>query len=179
MVNTHQINEEEISKVVDEAIKRVKDKIPPDMLPLLKETVLKIQYDQIPPYEAMGFTPEMVEELYAQGYHYFQSGKFKEALNFFTMVDQMAAGTDPRFMFAIAATHHQMKNYKEAAGFYMFYEALHPTDPLPYYYLYDCFKHLNQPEMALNSLRGASRLAAKIPKYASLKAKIDLELNKS
>lgn len=177
MVNTHQISEKEINDAVDAAINEVKGKIPSHMLPLFKETALRIEMEQIPPYEAMGIPKEMVEEMYAQGYHFFQSGKFKDALNCFITVDRMAGGSEPRFLFSIAATYHQMKRYEEAAGLYMFYEALHPTDPLPYYYLYDCFKNLNQPEMALNSLRGAARLAAKTPKYATLKARIDLELN--
>lgn len=179
MVSTHQITEKEMNEAIDAALKEVKDKIPANMLPLMREAALKIHMENTPPYEAMGISKEIIEEMYAQGYHFFQSGKFKDALGQFIIVNQLAGGSDPRFLFAIAATHHQMKNYQEAAGFYMFYEALHRTDPLPYYYLYDCFKNLNEPEMAINSLRGAARLAEKIPQYASLKARIDLELQNS
>lgn len=179
MESTKQITEEEIKSKIDITLEEIKDKIPAHMLPLMKETLLKIQMEQIPPYAAMGISQDIIEEMYAQGYHFFQSGKFKDALDIFTVIDQLAGGSEPRFQFALAATHHQMKHYEDAAGRYMYYEILHPTDPLPYYYLYDCFKNLNQPEMALNCLHGASRLAAKIPKFEKLKAKIDLEINHS
>jgi tetratricopeptide (TPR) repeat protein len=88
----------------------------------------------------------------------------------------LVGGSDPRYVFAIAATHHHMKNYDEAAGYYMLYEALHPTDPIPYYHLYDCFRKTNNPELAENALRAAFRLAEKDSKYEDLKTKIEMEL---
>lgn len=176
MVEIHQ-KTEDIYQVIDAAVEGIKDRVPEKFVPMIKEALVKIEKENITPQEAMGISEEVLEEIYEYGYHCFQSGKFKDALIIFNILDQWAGSSNPRFLFAIAATHHHMKHYQEAAGYYMLYEILHPRDPLPYYYLYDCFKKLNHPDLALNALRAAGDLATSTPKYEKLKAKIDVELN--
>jgi type III secretion system low calcium response chaperone LcrH/SycD len=176
MADANKFDQEENKQLIHEAVESVQDKVPSKVLPLIEDALIKIENEGLTPQEAMGISDDVIEEIYEHGYHFFKSGKFKDALAIFSVLNQLVGGSDPRYLFAIAATHHHMKNYVEAAGYYMIYEALHPTDPLPYFHLYDCFKKDNKPEMAVNALKAALRLCEKDPKYADLKAKIELEL---
>ena len=87
-------------------------------------------------------------------------------------------GIDSRFTFAIAACNHQMKNYEEAVGNYILCEGMDQTNPFPYYHMYDCFKNMHQPELAFSALKHAHRLTGDESKYAEMKGKIELELER-
>lgn len=164
-------------QVIHEAIERLPGEIPSKFVPVIEEALAKIEIEGATPQEAMEISDDVIDEIYEHGYHFFQSGKFKDALAIFNVLNQLVGGSDPRYVFAIAATHHHMKNYHEAAGYYMLYEALHPTDPLPYYHLYDCFRKIDNQELAANALKSALKLAEQDPKFGDLKTKIEMELN--
>lgn len=179
-MNTEQkLENKEIKKVIHSAVQGVKDKVPAQVLPMIEEALLRIELEGMSPLEAMEIPQEFIEEIYEKGYFFYQSGKYQDALTLFNFVTYLSGGSDPRFIFAIAATHHQLKNYVEAAGYYMLYEAIHPKDPIPYYHLYDCFKKIGNPELARNALKAAGKLAEKDPRYSELKHKIDLEIQQN
>lgn len=178
MTDANKTELEETKQLIHSAVESIQDKVSPRFLPMIEEALIKIETKGLTPQEAMGISEDVIEEIYEQGYHFFKSGKFKDALAIFNVLVQLVGGTDSRFIFAIAATHHHMKNYVEAAGYYMLYEAANPADPLPYYHLYDCFRKNNNEELARNALKASLRLAGNDPKYADLKAKIEIELNK-
>jgi type III secretion system low calcium response chaperone LcrH/SycD len=161
---------------IDESIeKKARGKLPTKAIPMIEEALLKVEGKDVPLKEALRLTPDMINEIYQYGFHLYQSGKFKEALPVFNLL-RVLSNQDPRFTFSIAACHHQLKNYEEAAGNYMLYELLDATNPLPYFHMYDCFTKLGQPDLALNALHQASRLMDQKPQYAELKGKVDLEL---
>ncbi len=126
-------------------------------------------------YESLRLTPDMLEVIYQHGYQLFQSGKYKEALSTFRIL-QTLHPEDKRYPFAIAAALHFEKNYVEAAAYYMIYASMDRTDPIPFYHLYDCFLKEKHPTIAENALDEAYRLAKGNPKYHDLKEKIELEL---
>jgi len=176
MVKTDTMTEVEKKQLVHDAVEQVKDKVPSKLVPMIEDALIRIQKEGLTPAEAMGISPEFLEEIYECGYHFFQSGKYKDALLIFNFLVQLSAGSDHRFTFGIAAAHHHLKEYPEAAGYYMIYNLIHPLNPLPYYHLHDCFKKMNSLELALSALQTADKLAATDPKNAALKAKIELEL---
>ncbi|MFI0434114.1 MAG: SycD/LcrH family type III secretion system chaperone [Parachlamydiaceae bacterium] len=176
MVNSATADRKETKQLIQQALEKVKDGVPSTFLPMIEEALLKIELEGLSPAEAMGISQELIEEIYENGYHFFQSGKFKDALVIFNFLTQLAGGNDPRFTFAIAAAHHHLKNYNEAVGYYMLYEMIHPASPLPYYHLYDCFKKMGNPELALAALMTADKIAGDNPAHAGLKAKIEVEL---
>jgi len=170
----------------DEYINEIKQQIhavmakgntPPKAVHLIEETLLRMQEENLSAKEALGFSSELIDEIYDYGFHLFQSGKFKEALPVFFLLQQLDTA-DPRFIFAVAATHHHLKNYEEAAGHYMLYEILDSTNPLPYYHMYDCFTKLGDSYLAINALKVAKNLTENNPRYAELQGKIDLELKR-
>ncbi len=164
-----------IAQEVDDFVEKNKADIPPEAVPLVKQVLTKMQTENLPFKEALGFSPELIEEIYQYGYSLFQSGKYQEALPVFNIL-RFIDGNDERFTFSLAVTHHHMKNYIEAAGNYMLCELVNPDDPLPAYHLSDCFIKMNQPELAFNAMKMAHQFAAQDPKYAELKEKIELEL---
>jgi type III secretion system low calcium response chaperone LcrH/SycD len=168
-------NSDEIKKCIREVMAKDKAKIPPQAASLIEETLTRIELENLSLKDALGFSQDLIEEIYEHGYHLFQSGKYKEALPIFELLRQLD-GMDPRYTFAMAASHHQIKNYSEAAGYYMLCEVLDSKNPLPYYHLYDCFTRINEPSLAAGALNAADRLAGENPQYADLKNKIEMEL---
>lgn len=166
---------ETLKQQIHEVMSQNANAIPSKAAPLIEETLTKMLSENLSLKEALGFTDEMIEEIYEHGYHLFQSGKYKDALTVFDLLRQID-GLDPRLTFAIAACNHQAKNYIEAAGNYMLYEALDQTNPLPYYHLYDCFLKMGHPALAFDALKLAHRLAGDNPRYTELKGKIEIEL---
>jgi len=173
-----ELSPEELSptaQLIHEFVEQNKGDIPPETVPVIEGIMTKMVGGNLTFKEAIGFSSELIEEMYGYAYTLFQSGKYEEVLPIFTIL-RFIDGNDERFTFSIAVTHHHMKNYTEAAGNYMLCELLNPDDPLPLYHLSDCFTKLNQPELALNALKMANQVAAKDPKYAQLKEKTELEI---
>lgn len=163
-------------KLIDQTIEKFKEKMPETFTPTIQEAFKKIQSQGLSPCEAMGISKEVVEKIYGQGYFFFQSGKFKDALSIFNVLTQLVGGADPRFTFAIAACHHHMKNYIDAGGYYMLYDVLNPGNPLAYYHLYDCFKNSGNPTLAIGALENALKLTLDNPKYKKLQTEIEIDL---
>ena len=180
MTQVHQAvknkDEADLERNINCALEKVKGKVPPETLSLIKTALIKATVDGTAPNKLMGISEDFMEEIYTQGYHLFQSGKFKEALNFFDVLLLFKGGNDPRLGMAIAATHHHLKNYEEAIHFYLLHLALHPKEPLAYFHMSDCFKKMNRPGSALHALEKAKHLAMEDEKFAYLRNKIELEL---
>jgi type III secretion system low calcium response chaperone LcrH/SycD len=164
-----------IEQQVHDFVEKHKADIPPEAVPLLEEVLTKMEVENLPLKEALGFSPELIEELYQYGYSLFQSGKYEEALPVFNLL-RFIDSDNERYTFALAVTYHHLKNYIEAAGNYMLCELLNPEDPLPFYHLADCFTKMDQPELAFNAMKLANQLAGQESKYAELKEKTELEL---
>ncbi len=169
----------EMKQLIHAAVQEVKGNAPPETLAMIEETLFKTQVLGYSPKEAMGIPEDWLEEVYLIGYNFFQSGKYERALTIFHLLALLVAGRDPRFTFAIAASYHHMKQYPDAISYYMLYQILDLANPLSYYHIFDCFKNMDNPYLAIKALKTAKELANKDPKYAQLLAKIDLELTTS
>lgn len=101
--------------------------------------------------EAAGITVSMQEEIYIIAHDYYEQGKYAESLALF----QMLARINPnsfRFVYGLASSYHQIRDYINASlGFYTAL-SLEPLNPMPAFYLADCFLNLDAPEDALNFL---------------------------
>lgn len=168
---------DEIDQQIHSAVMQNNEKAAAKDTPMIEEALKKVIKEGLLLKEVLGFSPKIIEQIYEYGYLLFQSGKFKEALEVFTILRKID-NENKRYTFAIAATHHQMKHYAEAVGNYMMYQALDQTNPLPYYHLFDCFSKLNQPALAFNALMSARRLAENDPQHTKLKNKIDMEITR-
>lgn len=98
-------------------------------------------------HEAAGITVSMQEEIYVIAHDYYEQGRYNESLALF----QMLARINPnsfRFIYGLASSYHQIKDYINASlGFYTAL-SLEPSNPMPAFYLADCFLNLESPEDA-------------------------------
>lgn len=160
----------------NDIIQKFGDSIPDDVKPMIEDVYVKTVEQGIPLHEVLGITPDVMEVIYQYGYLQFKSGKYKEALVIFNTLKQLYPD-DGRFIFAIAATHHYLKNYLEAAANYVLSQLYEPKNPLSYFHLYDCFLKAGYPASAENALELALVAAEADPKYHDLKRRIEIELN--
>lgn len=149
--------------------------LPANALPMIEEALNKVLGEGLSIKEALNIPQMMIDGYYETGYHLFKSGKFKDALQIFQFLS-FFDGMDRRYSLAIAATYHHMKSYIDASGYYLEYAALDPTNPMPYYHLFDCFTKMGHPLLAYNALKMSQQIAGEDPQYATLKHKIDLEI---
>lgn len=172
-------NKEELEKLQSMELKKViekgKENIPIELQAEFEEKMMKVFTSGGSLKKMMNIPQDFLEESYEKGYYLYKSGNFKEALPIFHCL-QYLDPDDPRFVFGIAATYHHMKQYQEAAGNYLLYEAFDNSDPLLAYYLYDCFSHLGDRDWAIHFLKKAHYFASEDPKYQALKDKLEVEI---
>ena len=109
-----------------------------------------------------------LEEFYMIGYNNYKAGRFKEAAPFFHILIY-ARPKEAKFMMAIAACYHMMKDYQQATGWYTLTTFLDPKDPRPYYHIADCWLKVGEPMAAFLALETGMDVAAKSEKYNSLR----------
>lgn len=120
------------------------------------------------PKDALGMSDVDMEKFYAFAYNLYTHGKYREAKALMYHMMEL----DPknsRYPMGIAACLHQLKNYGLASGFYLISATLDPLSPIPFYYMYDCFKNLNDLSSALLMLDIVIEKCADNPEHAILK----------
>lgn len=124
---------------------------------------------------ALPTNEQLREEIYAQGYYLFQAGSYEKALPLFQCAHWLNTSS-PDYLFAIAACHHHLKQYAQAAAHYMQAGILDANNPFPRIHLHDCFLKQNLPSAALEPLEEAITIMEKdCKKYAKLLEKAKLE----
>lgn len=118
--------------------------------------------------EALGVPDKLLEEIYFLARAYYNQGKYKESLSLF----EFLMNTSPnhyKFVLGVAASHHQLKAYNDAAfGFFLAY-SLDIENPAPAYYAADSFLQLGNFEAANDFLSLAVEAASEKEEFTSLK----------
>lgn len=160
---------------VKEITDRIAGKCPESIRKEMEKKVATILQKNVSAKEALGFTSEMIEELYDFGLKQFRAGKYGDALKFFFVLMRLDP-QDPRFSFGIGACYQYQKNYSDAACYYSISQQAEYFNPLPAFHLYDCWMQLDQPVLALLSLREAWEVAKLDARYREFEEKIALEI---
>jgi type III secretion system low calcium response chaperone LcrH/SycD len=159
---------------LDQAFDTTMDKIHPEMKAdqrtKFKDVMDKIFKEGMPAHEAMGLGNEMLENLYAYGNSLFSSGNYKKAQQVYLALCYLKP-TEARFLFALAATYHKMKDYTDAIFTYVHSASLDKENPKPMFYLYDCFMQKQLFQSALESLIEAIKRCGDKKEHGPLKAK--------
>lgn len=159
--------EEAITKVIDQVGGELKEKD--------KRTLEKALHDVIihgkTPKEAFEMTAKDMECMYAYAYNLFTHGKYKDSLILMRHMLDLDP-TNPRYPLACGAACQQMKNYERAAGYYLVAFHINREDPIPVYYMYECFRNMNDPLMALIMLDNVIAIAGDRPEHAILKERV-------
>ena len=165
---------DQTKRQVHEAIEKLGEEIPPEAMSLIEKAALQVALGLAEPKDALGLTPDMMEAIYQQGYNFFQTGKYRDALTIFNALRYLDI-LDGRYTFAIAACYHHLKDYTNAAANYLIYRQMDPLNPEASFHLYDCFFKTQNPTASLFYIQEALVLAGMDPKYADFKEKIKLE----
>lgn len=120
--------------------------------------------------EVLGFNEDFLENLYSLAYGYYNQGRYKESTSLFHLL----AGASPttfKYLFGLASSYYQVKDYENAAHGFFFSIFQAPENPYPSYYLADCFIQMGEIEGAVDFLDAAVEIAEGKPQYASFAAR--------
>ncbi len=127
------------------------------------------------PKDAMGLSPTYLENIYAQAYRLYNTGKYAEAIHLFRILIMLNA-MEPKYMLGLAACFHMLKEYFNAIQTYTMCGALDPHNPIPHYHSSDCFIQMKDYLSAMICLELAIERAGDKPEYAKMKERAQLSL---
>lgn len=155
-------------EVIDLQVEKVGGKYPPDAKDQLRSVFTDIIEKGMTIMEAIKFPPPLVELIYSHASELYTSGKFQDASKLFYYLLRLNP-KDPRFPFAYAASQHKLKQYEEAAGFYLMSSTLDSGNPLPWFHAGDCYLELQKPDVALIMLSKSLEVAGNSPNHERLR----------
>jgi type III secretion system low calcium response chaperone LcrH/SycD len=135
----------------------------------------KMMKQGMSPKEAMGISNSYLENLYAQAYRLYNTGKYAEAVHLFRMLIMFNA-MEPKYMLGLAASFHMLKEYVSAIQTYTMCSALDPQNPIPHYHSSDCFIQMKEYLSAMLCLELAIERAGDREEYAKMKERAQLSL---
>ena len=158
------VEKHRVLKGVDEAAAKLNEKLSDEVA---KTFTLAFEAG-VPPKNALGINDSRIEELYAQGYRYYNTGRFGDALNNFRMLTFFDP-TQAKFVFGLAACLHMLKEYDKAVETYLLSSMMDPKNPIPHFHSSDCYLKMNDKPSALIALRMAVECAQDKPEFQILK----------
>ena len=123
--------------------------------------------------QATGISDQVLEEIYHLAYTYYNQGKHEEGAALFQFLSG-ASPTTYKYILGLAACFHQCKSYEQAAlGFYIAL-TIEPNNPIPAYYVTDCFLKQGLNDEALEFAEATLLICEEKPKYAELAQRCSL-----
>lgn len=134
-----------------------------DFIPnaLLKSETLQIAFE---------ISEEEMEELYAEGYAFYEEGKYIQSADTFRWLVLL----NPFYMkywMGLGASQQLLKLYEKALHSYAAAALLDSSSPYPHFYAYECYTHMDEEEEAQKALHLAEQRAHGV-KYHALKEEI-------
>lgn len=167
---------EAFEKLIAEVIQKTDLKLTDQEKAKYTEIMIEIFEKGKSPHEVLGFSDEMIEHLYNYGYRLYNNGNYKQAKDvFYSLIHLMPK--EARFTLALAASYHRLKDYDNAAKTYFNYGMQEPGNPLPFYYMYDCYYQNGYVGDAEFCLIEVIRRSAEEPAYAKIKERCQLMLD--
>lgn len=180
---------EDLLKTADDPIfsEEEKDDIPPSTSDIMQETLNRMGTEKaetfksggeaiinnlfkngMMPQDALNISPQQTENLYAQAYQYYNTGKYKEAQAIFSSL-MFVNAYEPKYMFGHAACSHMLEKYEIAAKTYMQVGSIDSLNPIPYYHAADCYIKLEDNLSAIIALKLAVKRSEGKPEYELIK----------
>lgn len=127
------------------------------------------------PKDILNLNDQQIEGLYAQAYNFYQTGRFKDAMQIFRLLILLNAN-ETKYILGLAACLHMMKEYKDAVETYTLCCVLDPESPIAYYHMSDCFLELKDPYSAIVALDMAIKRSGSKPEFKMLKDRAAMTL---
>ncbi|MBA3237643.1 MAG: tetratricopeptide repeat protein [Parachlamydiaceae bacterium] len=109
----------------------------------------------------------VINELYARGYFFYESGKYLEATDFFKVLTQMSA-QNPVYWIGLGACLQMQKKYNEALLAYTTALIHDTTDPTTFFHAANCCFALNHVAEGLVAVETAENIAREKPEYKGM-----------
>ena len=139
----------------------------PETKAMLEKATYAVLAENTPIYKTLGAPDKIMKTTYSLGYNLYKSGSFKKALVVFRTLLRVD-GLNPHYYYAIAASHHQLKEYEAASNYYFTAAYLDPDNPIPCYHMHDCCMKLKDPYSAAYALGMVIERSKKNPKFHQL-----------
>ena len=127
------------------------------------------------PKDALGVSESYLENVYAQAYRLYNTGKYGEAIHLFRILIMLNA-MEPKYMLGLAACFHMLKEYTNAIQTYTMCTALDSQSPIPHYHTSDCYIQMKDYLSAMICLELAIDRAGDKPEYSKMKERAQLSL---
>lgn len=165
--------------VIEEVMNRLpnKDKVTDAEKAQQEEAMLKIILKNQTPKEALGFSDEMIEHMYAYGFRLYNLGNYKKAKDVFTALS-IFLPDDPRFYLGQGACFQRLKDWENAAAAYNTCSLIDTDSPMPLFYMYECLNQLGRSHDAAACLGEVISRCGDLELFAQIKERCMLLLNK-
>lgn len=147
--------------------KEVKPMTPQEIASETRRVLKRMKEEGITLQQATGISDAFLEEMYSLAHAHYERGNYKESLSLFQFLGGCAPKTY-KYMLGLAATLHQMGNYQEALNGFTVALQLDESNPLPIYYIADCFSRLGKEKEAIPLYEMMVKTAELAPQYAEL-----------
>lgn len=152
--------------------------LPPKTREMIEEAAVELyEKGEKLPKDVFHITDSQMETIYNYGYQMFQSGKYKDASQFFNFLRTMNP-LQYKYWFGLAACHHSLQDYNKAHGEYGVCTLMEPENPIPYFHIYDCHMQQQNPLAAYYALKDLVECARDQSAYATLKERALMEISK-
>lgn len=167
---------EEIKRMIKNSVQQMGASLSKERKQELAIILKKVFVDDVPPAQALGLTKENIGEMYRYAFQEFKSGNIETAREFYKILFKLDP-RNPSFSLSLGVCHHRLKRFKVAIATYLLSAWLDCTNPVPFFYAYDCFMNINDKFGAAVMLSNAIAAASDQPAYAAIKSKAQLLLN--
>ncbi len=141
----------------------------------LGEITNKMFKQGMSPKDAMGVNNAILENIYAQAYRLYNTGKYVEASHLFRILIMMNA-LESKYLLGLAACFHMLKEYMNAVQTYTMCVAIDPENPIPHYHSSDCFIQMKDYLSAMVCLELVIKSAGNKPEFLKMKERAQLSL---
>lgn len=125
--------------------------------------------------DAVGFSDSLVEQFYNAGVSHYRLGQYAKANELFRFTYLLNPNIS-KYIQALAASYHKMKAYPLAIKSYFLWGVQETSDPLPFYYLFDCYEKMGMTIDERLCILEAIARCGKNPDYKILKGKLEMIL---
>lgn len=128
------------------------------------KALVKYFEEGINPAVSLKLNDRDLANMYSYGFSLYNSGKYQESKAMFTYLLSLVPGY-PCFLQGLAASHHRLKEYELAGYYYVQAGMSEPTNPLHYFYAFDCYQNIDDRQSAMEMLASTILAAKSDPKY--------------
>lgn len=120
--------------------------------------------------------PNTINEIYEKTYKIYAAGHYGIAKSLFDFLIRFNP-QEPQYLYGYASCCLMLKEYEQAADYFVRCGILEPKNPVPYFYAADCFMYGHDLVSTCTALKTALKRANDQPEYAEIKqrAKVTLE----